>query len=85
MLFRSPVSQGEKFDPDGAYVKLWCPELKRVPSKWVHKPWELSVNEQAAVNCVIGKHYPARLVVHGEQRAKALALYKRTTKGNDDE
>ena len=77
----NPVRQGEKFDPDGAYVKQWCPELKRVPAKWVHKPWELSVNEQAAVNCVIGKHYPARLVVHGEQRTKALALYKLVSKG----
>ncbi|WP_309707493.1 deoxyribodipyrimidine photo-lyase [Armatimonas sp.] len=80
----NPVSQGEKFDADGAYVKYWCPELKRVPPKWVHKPWELSLNEQAAVNCTIGKHYPARLVDHGEQRVKALALYKVVAKGNDE-
>ncbi|WP_395090709.1 cryptochrome/photolyase family protein [Armatimonas sp.] len=72
----NPVSQGEKFDPEGDYVKRWCPELKPIPSKWVHKPWELSVNEQAAVHCVLGRDYPSRIVEHSEQRTKALALYK---------
>lgn len=80
----NPVSQGEKFDPDGAYVKQWCPELKRVPAKWVHKPWELSLNEQAAVNCVVGRDYPARIVEHSQQRTKALELYQRVPKENDE-
>nr|WP_309685011.1 deoxyribodipyrimidine photo-lyase [Armatimonas sp.] len=72
----NPVSQGEKFDPEGVYVKRWCPELKPIPPKWVHKPWELSVNEQAAVHCVLGRDYPTRIVEHSEQRTRALALYK---------
>lgn len=80
----NPVSQGEKFDPDAQYVKLWCPELKRVPAKWAHKPWELSRNEQAAVNCVLGKDYPQRIVEHSEQRARALALYKMVAKEDEE-
>ena len=80
----NPVSQGEKFDSDGAYVKHWCPELKQVPPRWVHKPWELSANEQAAVHCVLGRDYPERIVEHGAQRAKALMLYKKVVaKGNE--
>lgn len=36
----NPVLQGEKFDPHGDYVRHWCPELAKVPDKYVHKPWE---------------------------------------------
>ena len=36
----NPVLQGEKFDPDGAYVRRWCPELADLPDRFVHKPWE---------------------------------------------
>ena len=36
----NPVSQGEKFDPEGVYVRRWIPELGDLPTKWIHKPWE---------------------------------------------
>ena len=36
----NPVSQGEKFDPNGDYVRRWIPELNKLPSEWIHKPWE---------------------------------------------
>ena len=36
----NPVSQGEKFDPSGEYVRRWVPELNRLPNAWIHKPWE---------------------------------------------
>jgi deoxyribodipyrimidine photo-lyase len=74
----NPVSQGEKFDADGAYVKQWCPELRRIPAKYVHKPWELSAAEQEAVGCVLGRDYPRPIVDHKVQREKALSLYRRT-------
>jgi deoxyribodipyrimidine photo-lyase len=35
----NPVSQGEKFDPDGAYVRRWVPELGQAPARWIHQPW----------------------------------------------
>ena len=79
----NPSSQGEKFDPDGAYVKKWLPELKRIPAKFVHKPWELSAAEQAAVGCILGKDYPRPIVDHKMQREKALGLYKRVSAGED--
>ncbi|MBC8104827.1 MAG: deoxyribodipyrimidine photo-lyase [Cytophagales bacterium] len=72
----NPVSQGEKFDPNGEYVKRWIPELKGVPAKYIHRPWELSVLEQEAVRCVLGRDYPKPIVDHKIQREKALALYR---------
>ena len=72
----NPVTQGEKFDPDGAYVKKWVPELSRVPAKFVHSPWKMSRAEQEAVDCVLGKDYPAPIVDHKVQREKALRLYR---------
>ncbi len=73
----NPITQGEKFDPDGAYVKAYVPELARVPAKFIHKPWELSELEQEAVGCVLGRDYPRPIVDHKTQREKALALYRR--------
>ena len=37
----NPILQGEKFDKEGEYVKKWVPELKNVPKKFIHRPWEL--------------------------------------------
>lgn len=77
----NPVTQGEKFDPQGTYVKRWMPELSRVPARYIHRPWELSRAEQEAVGCVLGRDYPAPVVDHAVQRERALALYRRTEKG----
>jgi len=73
----NPVTQGERFDPDGAYVRRWIPELRRVPAKYIHRPWMLSATEQAAVGCVLGRDYPHPIVDHALQRERALALYRR--------
>lgn len=72
----NPVSQGEKFDPDGTYVKTWCPELSKVPAKYIHSPWKLSVAEQEYAGCVLGRDYPHPIVDHKTQREKALNLYR---------
>ncbi|GAB4466453.1 MAG: deoxyribodipyrimidine photo-lyase [Armatimonadaceae bacterium] len=72
----NPVSQGEKFDPEGAYVKQWIPELAKVSPKFVHQPWKMSPAQQEAVGCVIGRDYPAPIVDHSVQRERALALYR---------
>ena len=39
----NPVTQGEKFDPDGAYVREWVPELRDIPGRAVHEPWKLGL------------------------------------------
>ena len=64
----NPILQGEKFDKEGDYVKKWVPELKKVPKKFIHKPWEL--NDEKILK--IGKDYPAPIVIHEKARAKAL-------------
>ena len=73
----NPTSQGEKFDPDGAYVKRWVPELTKVPAAAIHQPWTLSPPEREYLGCT---DYPARIVDHKTQREKALAMYGKITK-----
>lgn len=68
----NPELQGEKFDPDGIYVKRWCPELSKVPSKWVHKPWKAPLDVLSASGVELGKNYPNPLVDHSFARVRAL-------------
>ncbi len=72
----SPILQARKFDPDGAYVRRWVPELARVRGVGVHEPWTLSPIEQRAAGCVISRDYPAPLVEHHMARERALAAYR---------
>lgn len=72
----NPVSQGEKHDPDGAYVRQWIPELANVETGFVHKPWRMSVTQQRNAGCIIGQDYPAPIVDHQKAREAALAAYK---------
>jgi deoxyribodipyrimidine photo-lyase len=65
----SPIRQGERFDPDGAYVKRWIPELARVPATHVHAPWTLRPLERRGV-C---PDYPPPVVDHDVARGRALA------------
>jgi len=68
----SPVRQGERFDPDGEYVRRWVPELTRVPAKRIHQPWTLSREERRAL-C---PDYVPPIVDLTEARARALAAYE---------
>ena len=72
----NPVTQGEKFDPAGAYVRRWVPELAELPDSAIHAPWEApaAVLEQAGV--VLGQTYPRPLVGLGEGRDRALAAFR---------
>ncbi|MFM7677575.1 MAG: FAD-binding domain-containing protein, partial [Roseiflexaceae bacterium] len=72
----NPTSQGEKFDNDGAYVRYFCPELTKVPIKYIHAPWTMPPLLMQEVGCVIGRDYPAPIVDHSVQRGLALQLYK---------
>ena len=72
----NPVLQGEKFDPDGAYVRRWVPELARVPNKFVHRPWETPPLELSAAGIVLGEDYPRPIVDHAEARKAALAAFE---------
>jgi deoxyribodipyrimidine photo-lyase len=73
----NPVLQGEKFDPDGAYVRHWVPELAHLPASVVHRPWSATPLELAAAGVVLGETYPAPIVDHKAGRERALAAYAR--------
>lgn len=72
----NPIIQGEKFDPDGTYVKRYVPELAGLGEKYIHKPWELSSAELRSGGVVLGKTYPHPIVDHGFARDRALAAFK---------
>ncbi len=74
----NPTTQGRRFDPEGAYVRRWVPELARVPPKRLHEPSTMSPAEQAAAGCRIGVDYPAPIVDHAAARARALAVFSAT-------
>jgi len=71
----NPVTQSERFDPQGKFIRRYLPELAKVPDKFIHAPWTLPPLEQQAADCVIGRDYPAPVVDHAVAREKALELY----------
>jgi deoxyribodipyrimidine photo-lyase len=72
----NPVLQGEKFDPDGAYVRRWLPELAGLPGEFIHKPWQAPAEMLQAAGVALGRDYPAPIVDHGAARDRALAALK---------
>ncbi|NJN18198.1 MAG: deoxyribodipyrimidine photo-lyase [Oscillochloris sp.] len=76
----NPVSQGKKFDPEGAYVRRYVPELANVPNKFIHEPHTMAPAEQIRADVQVGRDYPAPIVDHKQQRERALALYARVKK-----
>jgi deoxyribodipyrimidine photo-lyase len=72
----NPVTQSEKFDAAGAFIRRYVPELAQVPDKRIHAPWQMSVSEQQAAQCVIGRDYPAPLVDHSAARSRTLERYQ---------
>jgi len=72
----NPVTQSERFDPQGRFIRRYLPELAKVPDRFVHAPWTMTPVEQRAAGCVIGRDYPAPIVNHAAQRERALALFK---------
>lgn len=73
----NPVTQGRRFDPEGAYIRRWLPELSRVPDKYLHAPWQMPEAVQDACGLRIGRDYPAPIVDYRTSREEALAALKR--------
>jgi deoxyribodipyrimidine photo-lyase len=71
----NPVLQGEKFDPDGAYVRRWVPELAALPTGLIHQPWSAPPLELGGAGVVLGETYPRPIVDHKAGRERALAAY----------
>ena len=71
----NPARQQARFDPDGAYVRRYVPELRDVPDQYLAEPWAMPEEEQRRAGCVIGEEYPAPIVDHKVARREALARY----------
>ncbi len=76
----NPITQGEKFDPDGEYVRRWIPELRGLDTAFIHKPWDAPPLALQAAGITLGETYPERIVDHPASRDRALAALE-TIKG----
>ncbi len=71
----NPVVQGEKFDPQGEYVRKWVPELRELPTEWIHEPWAAPPLALAEAKVRLGGTYPLPMVDHAHARAEALEAF----------
>jgi deoxyribodipyrimidine photo-lyase len=71
----NPVSQSEKFDPAGRFIRRYLPQLAALPDEALHAPWQARPVDLAAAGLVLGRDYPAPVVQHDEARARTLARY----------
>ncbi|MBT1449667.1 DNA photolyase family protein [Glaciecola sp. XM2] len=71
----NPVLQGEKFDKEGEYVKKYCPELSKMPKKYIHQPWAAPSDVLSQANITLGKEYPEPLVDLKASRLRALDAF----------
>ena len=77
----NPVLQGKRFDPEGVYVRRWVPELKAVPDRYLHQPWQAPAEVLNKAGVILGETYPAPLVDHRLARERALEAYQVVKKG----
>jgi deoxyribodipyrimidine photo-lyase len=73
----NPILQGEKFDPRGDYVRTFVEEVRNLPDRSVHKPWEAGADALDKAGIKLGQTYPRPIVDHGEARKRALAAYEK--------
>jgi deoxyribodipyrimidine photo-lyase len=71
----NPTTQAKRFDPDGAYVRRWIPELDRLPIKYLHDPWNAPSEVLRSAGIELGREYPGPIVDHAEARKRALEAF----------
>ncbi len=76
----NPVRQGERFDPEGQYVRRWLPELAGLDNKYIHRPWQAPKNLLKQAGVILGKNYPEPIVDHDMARKRALSCYQEMKK-----
>ncbi len=72
----NPITQSERFDPKGKYIRKWVPELRELPDKYIHKPWETPKDVQKQTGFKPGASYPLPIVDHKSARKRALEVYE---------
>ncbi|MBB3810686.1 deoxyribodipyrimidine photo-lyase [Pseudochelatococcus contaminans] len=74
----NPVLQGQKFDPDGTYVRAWVPELAGLSTRYIHEPWSAPAAVLAQAGVKLGETYPRPVVDHRLARDRALSAHAET-------
>lgn len=72
----NPIIQGKKFDPDGAYVKRYVPELAKLPARYIHEPWDAPDGILQYAGVELGETYPNPVIEHSAGRARALEAFE---------
>ena len=67
----NPMLQGEKFDPDGAYIRRWVPELGKLDRKYIHKPWEAPSHVLHKAGIKLDETYPRPVIDHAKGRKRS--------------
>ncbi len=78
----NPITQSEKFDPDGEYIRRFVPELAELPNKLLHDPGNAPPLELEAAGIKLGKTYPEPIVDLKQSRQRALDAYQKIRKGD---
>jgi deoxyribodipyrimidine photo-lyase len=71
----NPITQSEKFDPAGKFIRRYLPQLAQLPDKYIHAPWRLPTTELLAAGVHLGSNYPEPIVMHEEARTRTLQRY----------
>jgi deoxyribodipyrimidine photo-lyase len=71
----NPITQSEKFDSEGKFIKRYLPQLEKLSKKSIHAPWQAGHIELEAAGIVIGRDYPLPVVDHDEARKNTLVRY----------
>ena len=72
----NPITQGEKFDPDGLYTRHFVPELSRLPNRFLFKPWTAPHNILKDAGVFLGENYPRPIINLEESREQAMNAYQ---------
>jgi deoxyribodipyrimidine photo-lyase len=71
----NPITQSQKFDPQGQFIRRYLPQLAGLSAAQIHAPWLMSSADQLRLGCVIGRDYPAPVVDHAQARLRTLMRY----------